>query len=443
MCKSDRYLHYFIITLTGILIFLPGMFSFFNSDDFIWLKNSQKINLATTLSFVVNYNLVLKLRPMVHFLFELIYPFSGLNPLGYHLAGLVFHLFNALIFYRLILKLASDSRIAFFSSLIFVSHFAQEEALFWISALSSPAATFFYLSSVWSFWKYLEDKKPGFYFLSFLLCLFALLSKEDGVTVFLAVFFLIFFKSAGDFLFRFKRAFKLSSPFMLLSILYAVSKFATVPDYQISRFLTYNPLVILKNICYFGISFLFPVRFFFDLVGFKVHAYLNNVIQFRLANFWVVLILLLIGSVFLSMILYLLKKRIFSFKLGLFITLLGILPYILVNGNSQRFLYFPSLGFSLALASLLIYCFEKIKRVKLLNATIVLILIFNGAVIFERSVWWRKAGEICREVIAGAGKAVTDAPENSELYFVDLPRRINGAYTFHIGFEEAISLFLS
>ncbi|MCJ7459485.1 MAG: hypothetical protein MUP17_10890, partial [candidate division Zixibacteria bacterium] len=68
-------------------------------------------------------------------------------------------------------------------------------------------------------------------------------------------------------------------------------------------------------------------------------------------------------------------------------------------------------------------------------------LIFNGLVLYERAVWWRKAGEVCQEVIHQAGKIISLSPQDSEIYFANLPQRINGAYTFHIGFEEAISIF--
>jgi len=441
MCRSGRYLHYFLIAIVGILIFLPNSFSFFNSDDFVWLKNSQKLSFDSISHFSVNYEPVLKFRPLVHFFFQLLYTFFGLNPLGYHLTGLIFHLLNALIFYTLLLKFTSDHLVSFLSSLIFVSHFAQEETLFWISALSSPMVTFFYLCSVWSLWKYLTNKRTGFYFLSFLLCGLALLSKEDGVTIFLGLFLLVFFKSAGDFTFRFKKALKLSSPFLGLTILYSGIRYFTVPDYIMSKFLTYNPVVMIKNSCYFGISFLFPVRLFFDLVGFEVHSYLNNIIQFRLNNFWVILVLLLISLVFLLMVRYFLRKKIFGFKLGLGLILLGILPYLLVNGNGQRFLYFPSLGFSLALASLLLYFLDRIKKLNIINLLLVLMLVFNGAILYKRSMWWRKAGKVCSEVINKAGKIILSAPENSEFYFANLPQRMNGAYTFHTGFEEALSLF--
>jgi hypothetical protein len=208
-----------------------------------------------------------------------------------------------------------------------------------------------------------------------------------------------------------------------------------------SKFLTYNPVVAIKNIAYFGISFLFPVRLFFDLIGFRVHSYFNNIIQLRLNNLWVILILLIISLLFLWLILPLWRKKISGFKLGLVFVLLGILPYLLVNGNGQRFLYFPLLGFSLVLASLLLYLSNILKNIKIINLLLILIVIFNGLIIYERSSWWRKAGVVCKEVINQTGEVVSSFPAGSEIYFANLPQRMNGAYTFHIGFEEAIALF--
>lgn len=441
MYKSDKHLHYLLIGIVGILIFLPGIFSFFNSDDFVWLRNSQKISLESVSHFAVNYNPVLKFRPFTHLIFHVLYTIFRLNPVGYHLTTLFFHIINALIFYAILLKFTSESKISFFASLIFVSHFAQEETILWISALSSPLVTFFYLCSIWCLWRYLEKQKLGFYLLSFILSTLALLSKEDGTTIFLAVFILTALKSSGAIETKIKSGVLLSSPFFGLTVLYSIIRYLTVPKAIMSKFLTLNPVVAVKNLCYFGISFLFPVRLFFDLVGFKVHSYLNNIIQFRLNNSWIILIVSVISLGFLSLIIHFLRKRIPGFKLGLVLILIGILPYLLVNGNGQRFLYFSSLGFSISMASLLIYFLERVNKLRFLNLFIAGILIFNGLVLYERAFWWRKAGEVCHEVIHQAGKIISLSPQDSEIYFANLPQRINGAYTFHTGFEEAISLF--
>ncbi|HVP36616.1 MAG TPA: hypothetical protein VMT04_06420, partial [Terriglobales bacterium] len=141
MNKSTRYLYFIIIAITGVLIFLPGISSFFNSDDFVWLRNSQKISFEATLHFAVNFIPVLKFRPFTHLIFQFLYAIFRLNSTGYHLTSLFLHIINALIFYALLMRFTSDAKLSLFASLIFVSHFAQEETLLWISALSIPLVT--------------------------------------------------------------------------------------------------------------------------------------------------------------------------------------------------------------------------------------------------------------------------------------------------------------
>ncbi|MDH4223899.1 MAG: glycosyltransferase family 39 protein [candidate division Zixibacteria bacterium] len=441
MEKSGKYLQYFLIIIVGTLIFLPGLFSFFNSDDFVWIKNSQELNLKTISHFIINYDSVIKFRPLVHFFFQLIFGIFGLTPLCYHLMGLIFHLLNAILFYKLLLKFTSDNKLSLISSLIFVSHFAQEETLFWISAISSPMVTFLYLCCIWAIWKYLLENKISFYVLSLILAGLALLAKEDSITAFLVVFLMSYAMTTGGSRLKLKKGILLSLPFLGLSFAYSVIRYLTVPEYIMSRFLTYNPVVIIKNLCYFGISLLFPVRFLFDVIGFEVHSYLNSVVQHRLDNPWVVLVLLSISLVFVMIIISLLKRRVYGLRIGLGLILIGILPYLLVNGNGQRFLYFSSLGFSLVLASTIIDISNKIKRFNILYAFIVIILLFNGAIMYKRSIWWRKAGEICRVVLYQAGEISRSYPGGSKIYFANLPQRMNGAYTFHTGFEEAFYLF--
>ena len=72
---------------------------------------------------------------------------------------------------------------------------------------------------------------------------------------------------------------------------------------------------------------------------------------------------------------------------------------------------------------------------------ILVILVFNFLISFERQQWWRETGGICQKTIAQAGTVLSSLPEGSTVCFQDLPTRLHGAYIFNNGFIEAMNLY--
>lgn len=140
------------------------------------------------------------------------------------------------------------------------------------------------------------------------------------------------------------------------------------------------------------------------------------------------------------------KKGDKTLNSGLVFLLLSILPYLFLNGNGQRFLYFPVIGFSM----ISIYFISSIanrlaskgqsRAQKFIYSFIVIIFLLNFVIIRERSHWWKEAGLTAKSVIQQIRTLASSAQE-SELYFVNLPSRIHGAYIFLTGFEEAVSVY--
>ncbi|MGB2696371.1 MAG: hypothetical protein WBD28_00765 [Candidatus Zixiibacteriota bacterium] len=207
-----------------------------------------------------------------------------------------------------------------------------------------------------------------------------------------------------------------------------------------------DPLVLLKNTGYFMVNLVFPYRFLFDLIGYnkldQLQIYYAGLRQHWLA---IPLLLLLLFIIFKFIYHYLLKNDVI-FNCGLTFLLLSTLPYLFLNGNGQRFLYFPLLGFSVICIYFISFIWDRLRlkgkffSQRFVYSLLILIFFLNFIIIRERSYWWKEAGLTACNVVQQTQTLVPQA-QKSELRILSLPHRVHGAYIFLTGFEEAVSIY--
>jgi Flp pilus assembly protein TadD len=160
----------------------------------------------------------LRTRYIGYLTFAINYKLHGFHVLGYHIFNLTIHLLNALLVYLLILltfktpflkgsSLKKNSNlIALFSSLLFVSHPLQTEAVTYIYQRHASLVTFFYLFSIVFYiqWRlYLDDQKISYFkstlyfILSLISTIFAMKTKENAFTLPLVILIYEFFFFSG------------------------------------------------------------------------------------------------------------------------------------------------------------------------------------------------------------------------------------------------------
>ena len=284
------------------------------------------------------------------------------------------------------------------------------------------------------------------YVCSLFFFMLALFSREDAVTFPLLVCLVLLFDFPPVQKLNRINAFKISGPFFLLTGLYLVFRLLTLPPNLISHSLKLNPTIPFKNMAYFFVNLVFPYRFLFDFIGYdkleKLQLYYHT-LDLRWLSIPFILALLFFLFKFLSRRV---KKGDRLFNAGIVLLFLSILPYLFLDGNGQRFLYFPLLGFSLIGAYFICSISDQLarkgqRRAKAFVYLFVTVIFFlNFTLIRERSNWWKQAGITSKSIIEQV-EPLVDLAETSDLYFVNLPSRIHGAYIFLNGFEEAASMF--
>lgn len=430
----------------GFLVFYPALSNFFCADDFIWIKTTRDILIKQDFSSSDSFFLV-RGRPVLNLVFFFLYQLFQLKPLGYHLLSIILHILNALLLFRLLSFLTDRLILRFAGSLIFLVHFIHEETIFWISSLSTLLCCSFYLIALLLFLNWRSHKKtPSFYILSLLFCILALFSREEAVTFPLLILLMLLFNFPHVQKLSILKSIKLSSPFFSCLGFYLVFRILTLPLGTMNHSYRIDPLVLLKNTGYFMVNLVFPYRFLFDLIGYnkldQLQIYYAGLRQHWLA---IPLLLLLLFIIFKFIYHYLLKNDVI-FNCGLTFLLLSTLPYLFLNGNGQRFLYFPLLGFSVICIYFISFIWDRLRlkgkffSQRFVYSLLILIFFLNFIIIRERSYWWKEAGLTACNVVQQTQTLVPQA-QKSELRILSLPHRVHGAYIFLTGFEEAVSIY--
>ena len=119
--------------------------------------------------------------PLTYTTFWLEHKIWGLAPAGYHVVNVLLHLFNSLLVWRLLLRLAVPG--AWVAAAVFAAHPMHVESVAWIIERKDVLSGLFYLAAVLVWLRFLEQSRPWRYSLALLLFAAGLLSKSIVVTL--------------------------------------------------------------------------------------------------------------------------------------------------------------------------------------------------------------------------------------------------------------------
>jgi len=183
---SFRWQHVLLIALIGFAVYANSLNNRFVYDDTFFISKNDFIKDLHNLPSLLRPGRYFKgamergYWPVVTLSYMLTYPLWGLNVVGYHLTNIIFHIFNALLLYLIILKAGGRKNLAAASALLFVSHPIHTESVAWISARTDVFSCFFFLSSFFLYTRAVESEGRGkayYYTLSILSFIASLFSK--------------------------------------------------------------------------------------------------------------------------------------------------------------------------------------------------------------------------------------------------------------------------
>jgi tetratricopeptide (TPR) repeat protein len=340
----------FLILVTTFLVYSPSLRNGFIWDDNHLIVNDQFIRSFKNTPRIFQSHLFPEVggsnfyRPLQTLSFMMDYAIWGLNPFGYHLTNLIFHMLSVLLVCFLAGRIFGDSDAGLLAGLIFAVHPINTEAVTYIAGRADPMSAFFFMAALGMYMRHREGRdKTASLILSITLFIMALLTKE-AVLVFPLVLILydalilnqdhISLKAVGNYI-----------PYLLVLVIYAVFRlfikgvplgFAGQLPLHVYVF-TISKVIVL----YLGIL-IFPLTLHME----RIQLFEPYIGQPQVIFSLIVLALIIILSVFA----YRRSKKIFFFISFFFITLMPMLNLTFLNAvMAEHWLYLPAVGlYSLA-----------------------------------------------------------------------------------------------
>ncbi|HHH54364.1 MAG TPA: tetratricopeptide repeat protein, partial [Bacteroidetes bacterium] len=344
-------------------------------------------------------------RPLSPITFAIEWQFFGKNPAISHLINILLFALLGIVLYKFLLLMLMNIEsnhlkilVPLFATLIFVAHPIHTEVVANIKGRDELFSLLFSLLAVIFSMKWLISKNIKYQLFAFLMFLFALFSKENAIT-FLAIIPLLFFMF---FKVKKNQYLKILTPYLFSTIIFlAIRTMILGLDFGAAPMeLMNNPFLKIEGSKYvpftFGEKFatiLFTLGKYLQLLIFP-HPLTNDYYprQIPLLSFanWKVLASLFI---YILLIYYAIKNinksKIISFGILFYIITLSIVSNIVfpVGTNmSERFLFMPSVGFSLIFGFILYLIYEKKHNLSYLLLIFVLIL-YSAKTISRNTVW--------------------------------------------------------
>ncbi len=358
---------------------LGNDFVAFDDDKSIWYNQNLK---NPSFKGIFGEQLVGMYVPMTSLLYTFIYQVFGEKAGAFHVAGLLVHLLNVVLAYRLLLRIQHRTWAAFFVALLFGVHPMLAEAVSWVSALSTLMFSCFYLVTLHVFWSYLEGKGNRYYWLALLTFLLAGMSKSAAATLPLMLVALDWWRN-GKLSFS---TFANKWPFFLLSIALIVLTFLTrsAEGHNVGGMASFSPVdrvfMISQTLFFYPVKLLFPF-------GFSILYPFTKIDGAWRADYYLALpaLALLAWWVIKNWD----RQREAILGLGMYVLPLCLMLPIVSVGTAEmrndRYAYLPSLGIFLLLMLLV----EKIKWPVVRYGLLSGVAVFFAVQTMRQSMVWK------------------------------------------------------
>jgi protein O-mannosyl-transferase len=365
-----------------LLIISLSLISYLNTfkNEFVWddhayiLENQDIREFDFNLYFTQDVDGLY--RPLRTSYYSLVYSISSKNEFWYHLSSLALHTLISIILFFIIFQITGNGKISLISSLIFVVHPIHTGRVTNMTAGFDLLGILVMLVAFYFMVKFSKFEKKRFFVISIILFVLALLSSEEAIILpfLILAYELIFNKKLIQEKIKFGilnvHLLKIYSPYIFIFASYLIWRFLILGiggrgEYLAGNFL-FTILTTLKAYVYYLYLLFIPV----NLTLYRDIAPVSSIFDLKV----------IFSLIFLAIILFFTfksKNKILKFStLWFFITLIpfsNIVP--MQTFMAERYLYVPSIGFSLILGYFLASIFF-IRDLKFRKNIGVLILIF-------------------------------------------------------------------
>lgn len=203
--------------LAALLVYVPTLSFTFIHDDVaeispittLWNEISQPVHHSDKYY-----------RPVFSAWMFFVHGFAGLNPAIWHFASVALHVLATFVVFRLMLELLGNAFAAGGAALLFAIHPVHIEAVSWVLANNEMLYTIFSLSSLLLLSIALRTERRSFIWLSIVVWIAALFTKETAVALFPVFFLLGLHETNASWPTRLKRSVLVAVPYVVATVGY-------------------------------------------------------------------------------------------------------------------------------------------------------------------------------------------------------------------------------
>jgi hypothetical protein len=387
----------FFAAAVSCAYFGPFLNNFFVGDDFFSMEGVLQGPRTVLVGY--DYNL----RIFSNSFWWPLYALFHLDPFGYSLFSLSLYLLNAILLYRLLDRLFADHQLAFLAAGIFVAGGVGADAVLWRAANATLLSTSCYLLTLHSYVLFRQLKQRKYWYLSLVLFLLAINSKEQAASlpVIIVLLEVLIFKERLEN----RQIINKVVPYVTIVVFYLLANY----------FIIHHLLHAQSFMA--GIT---KVRPLYSLFAGWTVFFLSPIGRLSMSNPVIYVTAALIPV---SYFVVKDKKLLLFGYLWVFFT---FLPQSLssqsqfhgdmLSNSISRQLYLPSIGSSLVFATLLVTLRERLTpRLHLATRFLFLALyiVVQYARVHERGEQWQLEGEYVAHFIYEVQKLLPELPENS------------------------------
>jgi len=410
--KSREGITIIILTIVSFAVFGNALFNGFVYDDHFqildneWIKDAKyipKIFSTNVWEFegeVSNYY-----RPLMHLSYMACYYIFGIEPFGFHLVNVIFHIGVSLLLFFIILRMlegittsypVSPFPPALAGAVLYAVHPVHTEAVTWVAGIPELSFSFFYLLSFYLYLSATAVKNLSF-LLSLLSFFLAILCKETALTLPLIIV-------CYDFSFRrnkliFPDLLKRYLIFFMVCGTYLVLRFSVLGNFApLKRHSNLNVYEYFINIFPLFSKYLKKLFFPVNLNAFHVLHPISSLLTIK-GIVSIVIFLLFVISMFISF-----KKNKEAF-FSLNLIALPLIPVLYIpalgeNTFSDRYLYLPSAGFVMLLSIMIFWLNAyKAKYFNFILVSFLIIICFYAFNTIERNKIWENDFSLWKDTV--------------------------------------------
>lgn len=355
-------------------------------------------------------------RPLVRLSYHIDYQFYGLNAGRYHLTNVLYHAGVSLLSFLLVMMLLRQRWLALMTGLMFATLPLHTENVAWVAGRSDLMAMFWMLATLVTF---VQWRRSGVTYLAVSIVCFvcALLSKEVAMMAPLLVFALAAgpFGLCGEGRGRWRRTIVALLPYGIAVVLFALVR-AHVLGEGAAAFqrLTSGPgqaiALTLSLVGRYLVTLLFP---------FKLNAELEYPIPPTISDPAVLFGAAVAGALIYAFVRY---RHRAPYVMGFSFLFVGLLPVIHIipmpETSAERFLYVPSLGFSILVAALLSYVANRRRAFSQLVTVLAVAIVAAYAVrTYARNFDWKDETTLYRKTVETAGSSARAHLNLGKVYY--------------------------